>query len=214
MTNAPSQLDGRLEAVLGWGGGWIYVVLFLVIFCETGLVVTPFLPGDVLLFAVGAAAARYPDRLSLVALLALLTTAAILGDAANYAIGRRLGARLISRRSRFLDRDSLLKTQAFYDRHGAKTIVLARFLPIVRTFAPFVAGVAAMNYRLFTTYNVIGGAVWIILCTVAGYCFGNVPLVKENFDRVLVALVLALLAPLIGRRLLRRRQTVDPVESA
>lgn len=206
MPDALWSLDGGLEALLGWGGGWLYVILFLVVFCETGLVVTPFLPGDVLLFAVGAAAARYPDRLSLVILLVSLTAAAILGDATNYAIGRRVGARLIARRSRLIDRDSLARTQAFYERHGAKTIVLARFLPIVRTFAPFVAGVAAMDYGRFTTYNAVGGAVWIGLCTVAGYCFGNVPLVKQNFDRVLVVLTLALFVPMIRGYLLRRPQ--------
>lgn len=186
-------------------GVWTYLILFLIIFCETGLVVTPFLPGDSLLFAVGTFAALGSLDLGLVIL--LLSVAAILGDALNYAIGYRLGPRVFSREGvRFLNREYLERTHRFYERYGAKTIVIARFVPIVRTFAPFVAGIGRMTYARFALYNIGGGIGWIASLTIAGYLFGNIPIVKNNFSLVIVAIVvLSILPPII--EVLRQRRS-------
>ena len=161
------KLDEVLHGVLQTWGPWTYVLLFAIILCETGLVVMPFLPGDSLLFAAGAMAALYPDDLNVVALLVLLSIAAILGDTINYAIGRWLGPRAFTIDKWFLKHEHLERTQQFYARHGGKTIVLARFVPIVRTFAPFVAGVGRMHYPQFLFFNVVGGIAWVLICTAA-----------------------------------------------
>jgi membrane-associated protein len=171
------------------------VLLFVIILCETGLVVTPFLPGDSLLFAAGALAAIYPQSLSITLLLALLFIAAVLGDTLNYAIGRAVGPRAFSVNRWFLKHEHLVHTQEFYERHGGKTIVLARFVPIVRTFAPFVAGVGRMNYSHFLYYNVVGGLAWVLICTLAGYFFGELPFVKKHFELVVVGIVLVSVLP-------------------
>ena len=190
------HVDDHLHALLEAWGPWTYVLLFAIILCETGLVVMPFLPGDSLLFAAGAMAALYPDDLGIVPLLVLLSIAAILGDTINYFLGRWVGPKAFSLNTWFLKHEHLEKTQAFYDRHGGKTIVLARFVPIVRTFAPFVAGVGKMHYPTFLWFNVAGGILWVVLCTVAGYFFGNIEAVKKNFELVVVGIVLMSLLPL------------------
>jgi membrane-associated protein len=199
-------------------GPWLYLAVCLIVFCETGLVVTPILPGDSLLFAMGALAAGVHSPLSLPLLMVLLIAAAVIGDAVNYLIGYRVGPRVFrSERSRFFNRKHLLRTQEFYEKYGAKTIILARFVPIVRTFAPFVAGIAKMRYRKFGLYNVIGGVAWVSLCLVAGYLFGNVPFVSEHFELVIVAIVLISVLPMgIEVVLSRRRRAVRqpvPVEA-
>ena len=190
------HLDEHLHAVIEAWGPWTYVLLFVIIFCETGLVVTPFLPGDSLLFAAGAMAALYPEHLGILTLLGLLFVAAVLGDTLNYWIGRQVGPRAFRINTWFLKHENLVKTQAFYEKHGGKTIVLARFVPIIRTFAPFVAGVGRMDYRQFLWFNVLGGFLWVVLCTLAGYFFGNVPVVKENFELVVVGIVLVSVLPI------------------
>lgn len=189
------HLDEHLHAVIEAWGPWTYVLLFMIILCETGLVVTPFLPGDSLLFAAGAMAALYPEHLGILTLLGLLFVAAVLGDTLNYWIGRQVGPRAFRINTWFLKHENLVKTQAFYEKHGGKTIVLARFVPIIRTFAPFVAGVGRMDYRQFLWFNVLGGFLWVVLCTLAGYFFGNVPVVKENFELVVVGIVLMSVLP-------------------
>jgi len=190
------NVDEHLHALLDAWGPWTYVLLFAIILCETGLVVMPFLPGDSLLFAAGAMAALYPDDLNIVTVLVLLTIAAILGDTINYFLGRWVGPKAFSLNTWFLNHEQLEKTQAFYDRHGGKTIVLARFVPIVRTFAPFVAGVGRMHYPTFLWFNVVGGILWVVLCTVAGYFFGNIEAVKKHFELVVIGIVLVSVLPL------------------
>ena len=189
------HVDEHLKGVLDAWGPWTYVLLFAIILCETGLVVTPFLPGDSLLFAAGAMAALYPDKLGILPLLGLLSVAAILGDSLNYAIGRWIGPRAFKIDRWFLKHEHLVRTQQFYERHGGKTIVLARFVPIVRTFAPFVAGVGGMHYPHFVFYNVVGGLAWVLICTLAGYFFGNFTVVKENFELVVVGIVVVSVLP-------------------
>lgn len=193
------HLDKYLNQAVTALGPWFYGLLFTIVFCETGLVVTPFLPGDSLLFAVGALAAAEGSPISLGLAIGLLIVAAILGDAVNYAVGLRLGPAVFRREdSRWLNRKHLDHAQAFYEKYGAKTIVLARFLPIVRTFAPFVAGIGKMSYRRFAAYNVVGGVAWVLLFTLAGYFFGDLPWVKTNFHYVIVAIiVLSVIPPVI-----------------
>jgi membrane-associated protein len=176
-------------------GAWIYVILFAIIFCETGLVVTPFLPGDSLLFAVGMIAARDGSGLNVWVLYAVLLPAAILGDTVNYHIGKFVGPKVFSMNLRWLNHQHLVYTQRFFERHGGKTIILARFLPIVRTFAPFVAGVGTMEYRRFVAYNVIGGFIWVVGIVTAGYLLGNNPWVKANFELMIVIIIVASLVP-------------------
>lgn len=180
-------------------GPAIYAILAAIIFCETGLVVTPFLPGDSLLFAAGALTAG-DGGLSLPVLCVLLPAAAICGDNLNYWIGRAVGPRVFSRpKSLFFNTQTLLRTQAFYDRHGRKTVVLARFIPLVRTFAPFVAGVGRMDYSRFLIYSILGAFLWVIVCAGAGHLFGNIPAVKENFELVVVGIiVVSLIPPVVG----------------
>lgn len=188
------HLDSHLAEIIAAYGIWTYAILFLIIFCETGLVVTPFLPGDSLLFAAGAFAAL--GSLNLPVLIALLIVAAILGDAVNYFIGHKIGARLLANPdSRIFKKAYIDKTHGFYERYGGKTIVIARFVPIVRTFAPFLAGVGEMTYTKFATYNVVGAILWVGICAVAGYLFGNLPIVQENFSLVILAIIAISLLP-------------------
>ena len=189
------HFDAHLLKLVVRHGVWIYGLLFLIVFLETGVVVTPFLPGDSLLFAAGSVAAVGGIDLGLTWL--LLAVAAILGDTVNYWIGHRVGPRAFSADGRFLKRRYLERTERFYEKHGGTTIVLARFVPIVRTFAPFVAGVGSMRYRRFLAYNVGGGVVWTGLFLGAGFAFGNVPVVKENFKIVIVAIVVASVIPMV-----------------
>ena len=200
------KLDEHLHGVLEAWGPWTYVLLFTIILCETGLVVTPFLPGDSLLFAAGAMAALFPDKIGIGPLLVLLSVAAILGDSLNYAIGRWIGPRAFSVDKWFLKHEHLVRTQDFYARHGGKTIVLARFVPIVRTFAPFVAGVGRMHYPQFLFFNVVGGLAWVLICTLAGYFFGNFEPVKKHFELVVVGIVLVSVLPLAWELWAERRR--------
>ena len=206
----------RLATLLNSLGVLFYLLLFAVVFCETGLVVTPILPGDSMLFAVGAVASLPGANLSLTVILAALIVAAVGGDAVNYAIGYHVGPRVFSsERSRLFNKKHLLRTQAFYEKYGAKTIVLARFVPIVRTFAPFVAGIGKMRYFQFAVYNVTGGVAWVLLCVLAGYFFGNIEWVKRRFEIVLVAIVLLSVLPMVIEVFLvrRRRGAVAPTPS-
>lgn len=188
------HLDTHLEALVLWAGPWTYVILALIIFCETGLVVTPFLPGDSLLFATGALAAA-TSSLSITALFVLLTICAIAGDAVNYYLGSIFGERASAGRLPLVRKAHIDRTHAFYTRHGGKTIFLARFVPIVRTFAPFVAGAGAMTYRRFAVYNVVGGIVWVGSMLFAGYFFGNLPFVRENFSVVILGIIFLSVLP-------------------
>ena len=188
------HMSRHLDGLVAQFGPWLYVILFLIIFCETGLVVTPFLPGDSLLFAVGALAAR-PDGLNLWIVIFTLVFAAILGDSVNYWIGKMFGTRLPQKFPRLIKPQHLRKTHDFYERYGGKTIIIARFVPIVRTFAPFVAGIGQMTYSRFMTFNVAGGLLWIGLLVPAGFFFGNLPFVKENFSLVVLAIVILSVLP-------------------
>jgi membrane-associated protein len=187
------HLDKHLAAIIQDYGGWSYLILFLVVFLETGVVVTPFLPGDSLLFAAGALAATGGLDIGLTFL--LLATAAVAGDTVNYWIGQRVGPRAFGGQIRFLKREHLIRTQEFYEKHGGKTIFLARFIPIIRTFAPFVAGIGRMSYPKFLAYNLVGGVTWVAVCLFAGFGFGNLPAVKNNFSLVLIGIVAVSLLP-------------------
>jgi membrane-associated protein len=187
------RLDQHLTDVVGRYGTGTYVLLGLIIFCETGLVVTPFLPGDSLLFAAGAVAALGP--LDPAVLVALLAGAAVAGDNCNYWIGRWVGPRAFSGKVRFLNRDYLDRTHAFYEKHGGKTVVLARFAPILRTFAPFVAGVGSMHYPRFLRFSITGSLLWVSLFVLGGYFFGNLPVVRQNFSLVILAIIAISLMP-------------------
>ncbi len=203
------HLDRHISDLVTWSGGWVYVVLFLVVFAETGLVVTPFLPGDSLLFAVGSLCAL--GVLSLEMVVVVLTGAAIIGDAVNYAIGRRFGSFIVEhpRWQRWIRREHMDRTHAFYERYGGKTIVLARFVPIVRTFAPFIAGLGAMTYRRFAIFNVSGAVVWVLSFSVLGYFFGNVPAVKENFSLVIVGIIAISILPAVVEYIRQRRTALE-----
>ncbi len=191
------HLNTHLSWLVSTFGIWTYVILFLVIFCETGLVVMPFLPGDSLLFAVGALAASPGSPLDITAVYGLLLVAAIAGDTVNYMIGQKLGARLLQSKRKFIKKEHLDRTHAFYERHGGKTIIIARFIPIVRTFAPFVAGLGAMNYRQFIIYNIAGAFVWITSLLFAGYFFGGLPIVQKNFSLVIMAIIVLSVLPAV-----------------
>ncbi|MBL8481824.1 MAG: DedA family protein [Rhodocyclaceae bacterium] len=198
------HLDRHLAALLAQYGVWLYGILFLIIFCETGLVVTPFLPGDSLLFVAGALAATGGLHIGL--LIAVLLSAALLGDNTNYWIGRWVGPRVFRwEQSRLFNRRAFDKAHAFYETHGGKTLVIARFLPIARTFAPFVAGVAAMTYARFVFVDTLGGITWICSLTLAGYLFGNLPFIKQNLSLVIVTIIALSLAPLAVSYLRARR---------
>jgi membrane-associated protein len=181
------HMDVHLNEIISNYGTWTYGILFFVIFMETGFVVTPFLPGDSLLFAAGTFAAL--GSLNPIYLFLLLTVAAILGDTVNYSIGKYIGPRAFSGDIKFLKQEHLDKTQEFYEKYGGKAIILARFIPIIRTFAPFVAGIGTMKYRKFIAYNVIGGIVWVAVFTFLGYFFGNIEFVKKNFELVIFAII-------------------------
>ena len=172
-----------------------YLILFLIIFCETGLIVMPFLPGDSLLFAAGAIAAF--GVLNIWLLVLLLCIAAFLGDSVNFSIGKLLGKKVFDRDYRLVKRNHLIKTHEFYEKHGGKTIILARFIPIIRTFAPFVAGIGNMNYKKFVFFNLLGAILWVFICLFGGYFFGNIPIVKNNFSIVILAITLFSLLPMI-----------------
>ncbi len=203
------HLDRHLAEVIQTYGTWTYALLFAIVFLETGLVVTPFLPGDSLLFAAGSFAAL--RALDISVLFPLLVTAAVVGDNLNYAIGRNLGPRVFHyERSRFFNPEHLHKTHRFYERYGVKTIIIARFVPIVRTFSPFVAGIGAMSYPRFLAFDVVGGLLWVGVCLFAGYFFGNLPFVKKNFSLVIVAIVLISVLPAVVEYLRQRSQSRRP----
>lgn len=202
------HVDEYLSDIIAHYGAWTVAVLFLVIFLETGLVVTPFLPGDSLLFAAGSFSAR--GALPLWALLVFLSLAAILGDTVNYWIGHRVGAKAYTGEVRWIKKEHMERTHAFFEKHGGKAIFLARFVPIVRTFAPFVAGVSRMPYNFFVRWNVIGGITWVLLFTLLGYFFGNIPLVQKHFELVIVAIVLLSVVPAVVEALRSRKALRQP----
>ena len=192
------HLDDKLLSLTADYGTWTYAILFLIVFCETGLVITPFLPGDSLLFAAGAIAAKPESGLNVWVICLLLFIAAVIGDTVNYHMGRYLGPRVFaSRFGRWVNPKHLERTQSFFETYGAKTIVIARFVPIIRTFAPFVAGIGQMDYRRFLIYNVVGGAVWVVSLTLAGYYFGGLPIVKKNFELVVIGIVFVSILPAV-----------------
>jgi len=198
------HLDQHLQALVAAYGAWVYLILFLIVFCETGLVVTPFLPGDSLLFVAGAIAAAGGMNIHL--LVVLLILAAVSGDAVNYAVGHYLGPRVFhSRESRWLNPRHLERAHAFYERHGGKTIIIARFVPIIRTYAPFVAGAASMTYPRFALYNVTGAVLWVASLGYAGYFFGNIPVIKDNLTLVIIGIVILSIMPGVIEYLRHRR---------
>ena len=212
------HLDKHLVELANNWGLWTYLILFLVIFCETGLVVTPFLPGDSLLFVIGALSAG--GQLNVFAIGFLLFIAAVIGDTVNYHLGYFFGPKAFNaKHNRFFKREHLMKTHEFYERHGGKTIIIARFIPIIRTFAPFVAGMGSMSYRRFICYNVVGAALWVAIIVSAGYFFGNIPIVKKNFTLVIMAIIVISIMPGVisflkvkweNRRQVAKNQADDP----
>jgi membrane-associated protein len=198
------HLDEHLASVITQYGGWTYGILFAVIFVETGLVIMPILPGDSLLFAAGTFAAL-PGGLNIWALIILLVVAAILGDTVNYSIGKYLGERAYN--IKWIKKEYFEKTHAFFEKYGGKAIFLARFVPIVRTFAPFVAGIGKMSYGFFLTYNIVGGIVWVVLFTLAGYFFGTIPFVRKNFEYVIIVIILISVLPIGFEWLKARNET-------
>lgn len=191
------HIDQHLAALSAQYGLWIYAILFLIVFCETGLVVTPFLPGDSMLFAAGAVAAASQGSLNVHLLVAVLLVAAVVGDAVNFAIGKYFGEKLFANPdSKVFKQEYLAKTHAFYEKYGGKTIILARFVPIVRTFAPFVAGMGKMHYGQFLHYNIVGAVAWVFSLTYLGYWFGNIPLVKNNFGIVIIGIIVISVLPM------------------
>jgi len=204
------HLDRHLGDILSYFGVWTYVLVFLIIFCETGLVVTPILPGDSLLFGLGAFAANpyLKGPLEVEWLFVTLSVAAVAGDTVNYAVGHYIGPRVFyDGKYRFLKREYLDRTRRFYEKHGGKTIVIARFIPIIRTFAPFVAGIGAMSYPRFISYNVIGGISWIAVFIFGGYFFGNLPLIKNNFTLVIIVIIILSVMPGVIEYFRQRRET-------
>jgi len=189
------HLDKHLSLIIQNFGSWTYLILFLIIFAETGFVATPFLPGDSLLFAVGTFAAI--GSLNVLWLFIILSSAAIIGDTVNYSVGKFLGRKAIEHETRFIKKEYIDKTQKFYEKYGAKTIVLARFVPIVRTFAPFVAGIGSMNYFKFLAYNVFGGILWVGILLFGGYFFGNIPIVRNNFSVAILLIIIISIMPMI-----------------
>jgi membrane-associated protein len=196
------HLDRHLVELIQDYGAWVYLILFLIVFAETGLVVTPFLPGDSLLFVAGTLAAAGGMDVGL--LIVLLCIAAILGDSVNYAVGKHVGDRMV-KSGRFIRQEHIDRTHAFYEKYGGKTIVIARFVPIVRTFAPFVAGIGKMDYKRFLVFNVTGGILWVLSLTTAGYFFGNLPIVKNNLSLVVLGIVVASIMPAVIEYVRHRR---------
>jgi len=189
------HIDKHIAEFVATYGTGTYAIIFLIIFCETGLIVAPFLPGDSLLFAAGSLAAL--GSLNPHLLFLLITIAAIIGDFVNYSIGKFSGDKILAKNSRFIKKENIEKTNKFYEKHGGKTIILARFIPIVRTFAPFVAGTAKMNYRNFLVYNVVGAILWAGIFVYAGYYFGNIPIVKNNFKFVVIGIIIISVLPIL-----------------
>lgn len=206
------HLDEYLNVIIANYGSWTYGILFFVIFLETGFVVTPFLPGDSLLFAAGTFAAL--GSLNPVVLFILLSAAAVIGDTVNYSIGSFIGPRAFSGDIKFLKQEHLDRTHEFYEKHGGKTIILARFIPIIRTFAPFVAGVGSMTYGHFILYNVVGGITWVAIFIFGGYFFGNLPLVRNNFELVIITIIVISLLPPVFEYLKSRRESRQKAEKA
>ena len=203
------HIDKHLVALTAQYGLWVYAILFLIIFCETGLVVTPFLPGDSLLFASGAVVASSQGSLNIHIIVLILLTAAIVGDAVNFMIGKYFGEKLFSNpNSKIFKQEYLSKTHAFYEKYGGKTIILARFVPIVRTFAPFVAGMGNMHYGRFLRYNIIGALVWVLSLTYLGYIFGNLPFVKDNFGKVVIGIIVVSVLPMLVEFVRTKRNRV------
>lgn len=199
------HLDKHLVELVNQYQSWTYGILFLIIFCETGLVVTPFLPGDSLLFAIGALASK--GQLNVFLVFVLLSIAAIIGDTVNYWIGKIVGPRVFSSKSsRWFNRKHLDRTHEFYEKYGAKTIIIARFVPIIRTFAPFVAGIGKMSYGKFLLYNIVGGIAWIAIFTYAGFFFGEIPIVKRNFTLVIFAIIIVSVIPAVIEVVRARRE--------
>jgi len=197
LTDFILHIDQHLLNIVGEYQTWTYLILFLVIFMETGLVVTPFLPGDSLLFAAGTIAAMPGEPLQMLPLVILLICAAFGGDNTNYFIGRFLGHKVYEKNYRLIRREYLDKTHTFYEKHGGKTLIIARFMPIIRTFAPFVAGVGRMAYIRFISFSIIGNVLWVILFTLGGYLFGNIPVIKNNFTLAILAIIFISLLPMI-----------------
>ncbi|TYZ13368.1 DedA family protein [Hymenobacter lutimineralis] len=191
------HLDKHLAEIIQQYGAWTYAILFLIIFVETGVVILPFLPGDSLLFAAGSLAALPDTPLNVWVMIGLLILAAVLGDTLNYHIGDYLGPRVFRENSRFLKREHLERTQAFYEKHGAKTIIIARFIPIIRTFAPFIAGVGTMSYGKFLSYNVAGAVLWVTLLTGAGYFLGSLPWIQQNFGLFTIGIIVVSVLPAV-----------------
>jgi membrane-associated protein len=205
------HLDKHLGEAIQAYDTWVYLILFVIVFCETGLVITPFLPGDSLLFAAGTFAAG--GQMNVAWLFFLLSAAAILGDTVNYWIGAYIGPRAFSGEIRFLKKQYLDRTHQFYEKHGGKTIILARFIPIIRTFAPFVAGVGAMTYGKFILYNVVGGIAWVAIFLLLGFFFGSIPFVKEHFSLIVLAIIVISVLPIVFelvRARMHRAETASP----
>jgi len=200
------HLDKNLTQLANDFGIWTYLILFLVIFCETGLVITPFLPGDSMIFVIGALSAS--GELNFPVIIAVLIAAAILGDTCNYHIGKFIGPAIFKKDNvRFLKKEYLIKTHNFYEKHGGKTIIIARFIPIIRTFAPFVAGIGSMSYGKFLSYNVIGAIAWVAIFSFGGFFFGNIPIVENNFTFVIFAIIFISLIPGVVTYLKERKST-------
>ena len=191
------HIDDHLIELTANYGLWIYAILFLIVFCETGLVVTPFLPGDSLLFAAGAIAAMPGSELNVLIMGSVILVAAIIGDTVNYHIGKYVGVKVFTRDYKLIKREHLEKTRVFYEKHGGKTIIYARFVPIIRTFAPFVAGVGTMNYSKFIGFNISGAVIWTVLFVGAGYLFGNLPIIRDNFSTVILGIIAISLIPVV-----------------
>ncbi len=194
------HIDDHLRVILADYGNWIYLILFAIIFIETGVVIMPFLPGDSLLFAAGMLAAQYPESLNVWAVIVLLLIAGISGDAVNYSIGRYFGMKVLQIKifgKSFVQQAHIDKTQAFYEKYGPTTIIIARFVPIVRTLAPFVGGVGRMRYPTFLTYNVIGALLWVVGLTLAGYYLGRIPVIRDNFSKVVLLIIFLSVLPII-----------------
>lgn len=194
------HIDDHLRVILADYGNWIYLILFAIIFVETGVVIMPFLPGDSLLFAAGMLASQFPESLNVWVVIVLLLIAAIAGDAVNYSIGRYFGMKVLNIKifgRNFVKQEHIDKTQSFYDKYGPTTIIIARFVPIVRTLAPFVGGVGKMKYATFLTYNVIGGFVWVVGLTLAGYFLGRIPIIRDNFSKVVLLIIFLSVLPIV-----------------